>query len=80
MELYTSYLQTLNFQAINERPASGPQSSSVLHLPYIYKCLQRSWAGGIMLIELKLEAVVFHVKLLSLECSRLGNRPHEVSF
>lgn len=76
IESYTSYLQTLTFQPINERPTSVPQSTSSL---YIYKCLQRSWAGGIMLIELKLDPVAFHVKLLSLECSRLSNRPHEVS-
>ena len=40
----------------------------------LYKCLQRSWQGGIMLIELLFQADKFMVKLYTLERSRLGNQ------
>ena len=40
----------------------------------LYKCLQRSWQGGIMLIELLFQANKFMVKLYTLERSRLGNQ------
>ena len=53
------------------QPASQAQSSSSLRL---YKCLQRSWQGGIMLIELLFQADQFMVKLYTLERSRLGNQ------
>ena len=40
----------------------------------LYKCLQRSWKGGIMLIELLFQSDKFMVKLYTLERSRLGNQ------
>ena len=66
---YLEYLKTLNFHLINERPPTrqGRHSLSPSHTPlthplYLYKCLQRSWTGGIMLIDMSFisRQIVFH--------------------
>lgn len=89
LSLYIQYLhEALGFQPINERPApipsrqrssrpGTPQRShpSSTHLSKLYKCLQRSWPGGIILIELLFKEEDFHVKLFTLESSRLVKQP-----
>ena len=72
---YIAYLQSMGFQAIAERsshrqrppPANAPTHSK------LYKCLQRWWAGGIILVELCFHGDDFLVKLYSVEASRLLN-------
>ena len=83
---YIEYLQSLGFQTINERPpiisarhkdGSRTPSRPVL-IPSsqrLYKCLQRSWPGGIILTEVLFQDDMFHVKLYTLESSRLINQP-----
>ena len=79
---YLEYLKTLHFHLINERPPTrqGHHSLSPSHVPlthplHLYKCLQRSWTGGIMLIDMSFINNLFHVKLYSIERSRLSNLP-----
>ena len=72
LDMYIEYLKTLHFHPIEERerqPSTHPLSHS------LYKCLQRSFSGGIVLIELSFQTSLFHVKLFSLESSRLSNVP-----
>ena len=88
LTLYIGYLQSLGFQEINERelvPSKQKQgqqmtvaaSSSLTSLSSLklYKCLQRSWVGGIILMELMFHDDKFMVKLFTLESSRLVNQP-----
>lgn len=58
------------------RPPTHPSMATQLQQSSLrlYKCLQRSWQGGIMLIELLFQADKFMVKLYTLEKSRLGNQ------
>lgn len=72
LSLYISYLISLGFQIINERASTKVKSSSqsTLSLPP-YKCLQRSWPGGIIMVELFFHEDNFLVKLYTLEGSRL---------
>lgn len=80
---YIKYLNSLGFQAINERTSTKPKSSSRVasktltsslphSFPHWYKCLQRSWPGGIVMVELMFQDKNFLVKLYTLERSRLG--------
>lgn len=78
---YINYLLVLGFQIINERALSKikpssrtptkllPQTAPLSAPPY--KCLQRSWPGGIIMLELMFQEQVFLVKLYTLEGSRL---------
>lgn len=76
LSLYINYLISLGFQIVNERASStvkpghasskAPPSSTPL-----YKCLQRSWPGGILMVELMFQQHYFLVKLYTLEGSRL---------
>ena len=52
-------------------PTPSPPTPSPLPPLKLYKCLQRSWHGGIMLVELLFRGDRFHVKLYTLESSRL---------
>lgn len=79
---YILYQQSLGFQAITER-TSTPSSKSRPPLtthhsqpasPRLYKCLQRSWTGGIILVELGYQGNNFLVKLYTLELSRVVNQ------
>ena len=83
---YIEYLQSLGFQTINERPpiisarhkdGSRTPSRPVLvpSSQRLYKCLQRSWPGGIILTEVLFQEDMFYVKLYTLERSRLINQP-----
>ena len=83
---YIEYLHSLGFQTINERPpivsarhkdGSRTPSRPVLFSSSqrLYKCLQRSWPGGIILTEVLFQEDMFHVKLYTLESSRLINQP-----
>lgn len=58
------------------RPPAHPSLASQIQPSSLclYKCLQRSWKGGIILIELLFQADKFMVKLYTLERSRLGNQ------
>ena len=76
---YIGYLQSLGFQAIAERsPTLTSRVGGKPPTPHItnklYKCLQRWWAGGIILAELCFYDDNFVVKLYSLEASRLNNQ------
>lgn len=79
---YIGYLQSLGFQAIAERIATptsrGGGRPPPAHTTHVtnkhYKCLQRWWAGGIILAELCFYDDNFVVKLYSLEASRLNDR------
>lgn len=84
LSLYISYLQSLSFHLINERevgvakqkpqqPTTSVTSSGTPTMKH-YKCLQRSWVGGIILIELMFHEDKFMVKLFTLESSRLVNQ------
>ena len=73
LKQYIEYLITLKFHPIEERQRHPPSHPHTTH-PH-YKCLQRSWSGGIMLIELSFQMSLFHVKLFSLESSRLTSAP-----
>ena len=73
---YINYLLVLGFQLINERAHSKVKPSS--RAPKVpqpqaipYKCLQRSWLGGIIMVELLFQQQLFVVKLYTLEGSRL---------
>ena len=79
---YVQYLQVLGFQVINQRASSqvkagqGSRTASThphtpLPPPTPYKCLQRSWPGGIIMVELSFQDQTFLVKLYTLEGSRL---------
>ena len=82
---YCDYLKSLNFLLINESAplAASPKRTRKLQnknaatvkqdkSPELYQCFQRSWPGGIMLVDLTfLQKKVFCVKLFSLESSRL---------
>lgn len=74
--LYVDYLTSLGFQIINERasskvkPRPSPKSPSP-PLSMLYKCLQRSWLGGIMMVEVVMEKLQLLVRLYTLEGSRL---------
>lgn len=74
LSLYVEYLLILGFQVINERvlkPVPQPSSKPVQIVAPPYKCLQRSWPGGIIMVELSFQDQVFVVKLYTLEGSRL---------
>ena len=83
---YCHYLKSLNFLLINESApsAASPKRTRKFQnnsntatvkqdkIPDLYHCFQRSWPGGIMLVDLTfLQKKVFCVKLFSLESSRL---------
>ena len=85
---YCDYLRSLNFLPINESAplASSPKRTRKLQNnnnsktataksdkdPELYQSFQRSWPGGIMLVDLTfLQRRTFCVKLFSLESSRL---------
>ena len=84
---YCEYLKSLNFLQINEstplacspkRPRKLQNDNSKTAAtkfdkdPNLYQCFQRSWPGGIMLVDLTfLQKKTFCVKLFSLESSRL---------
>ena len=55
---------------------SFPQPSPLLSVPpqKLYKCMQRSWSHGIILVELTFHEERFDVKLLTLESSRLNGQ------
>ena len=76
LSLYIEYLVSLGFQIVNERASSNvkPKRASSKALPKpspLYKCLQRSWPGGILMVELVFQNQHFVVKLYTLEGSRL---------
>lgn len=83
LSLYITYLSSLGFQAINERsaskqrkPVTSKKAQSAASLPPTqsrlpYKCLQRSWPGGIIMVEILFQENNFLVKLYTLEKSRL---------
>lgn len=84
---YCHYLKSLNFLQINESTPlaaspkrmrhgksqeSNPTTVKLDKVPELYRCFQRSWPGGIMLVDLTfLQKKTFCVKLFSLESSRL---------
>ena len=55
---------------------SHPQAPPLLSVPpqKLYKCMQRSWSHGIILVELTFHEERFDVKLLTLESSRLNGQ------
>ena len=57
-------------------PTCPPQSATPTQAPpqRFYKCMQRSWTHGIILIELTVRDERFDVKLLTLESSRLSGQ------
>lgn len=79
--LYIEYLISLGFQIINERTSSKVKSrssnktSSSPPSPPLYKCLQRSWLGGIMMVEVMVQQLQLLVRLYTLEGSRLQQSP-----
>ena len=72
LTLYMDYLNSLGFQTVNERASSKvkPRKAPPSPTP-LYKCLQRSWPGGILMVELMFQQHHFVVKLYTLEGSRL---------
>ena len=89
LKAYTEYLESLGFCPIIERPPTladravpATPSKGVLGkphteltLPKFYKSLQKSLPGGIILVELVFQGRVLHVKMFSLEGSRLNESP-----
>ena len=87
LDKYCHYLKSLNFLQINESAPSAASPKRTRKLqnnnkkaatvkpdedPELYQCFQRSWPGGIMLMDLTfLQKKTFCVKLFSLESSRL---------
>lgn len=80
---YILYQQSLGFQAITERSSTQPHKHRQAHTthqsqptpaPKLYKCLQRSWTSGIILVELCYQGNNFLVKLYTLESTRLVNQ------
>ena len=79
---YILYQQSLGFEAIMERSSAQPpkhRHTPTTHqaqtpAPKLYKCLQRSWTGGIILVELCYQGNTFLVKLYTLESTRLVNQ------
>ena len=73
--LYIDYLISLGFQIINERASvkvrAGKPSSPTPVVSPLYKCLQRSWAGGILMAEATCQHHHLLVTLYTLEGSRL---------
>lgn len=88
LSLYIQYLKTLNFEEITEQVTTAPprqrekgSARTPTQPPYpfivpqkLYKCMQRSWTHGIILIELTFRDERFDVKLLTLESSRLNGQ------
>lgn len=68
--LYINYLISLGFQRVNERTSSKVKPARASSKP-LYKCLQRSWPGGIIMLELSFSRDSFVVQLYTLEGSRL---------
>lgn len=74
--LYIDYMTSLGFQLINERSSSKlkprpPHKSTTPPTSSLYKCLQRSWPGGIMMVEVMVQRLQLLVRLYTLEGSRL---------
>ena len=72
--LYIDYLTSLGFQVINERASSKVKSRPSPKSPppsLLYKCLQRSWPAGVMMVEVLIEHLELTVRLYTLEGSRL---------
>jgi len=83
---YCQYLESLNFVRINESTPLTVSPKKTRHVKSqekmaavksekpseLYQCFQRSWPGGIMLVDLTfLQKKIFHVRLFSLESTRL---------
>ena len=83
---YCHYLESLNFVHINEstpltvspkktRHGRSQESTATVKSEkpsQLYQCFQRSWPGGIMLVDITfLQKKIFHVRLFSLESTRL---------
>ena len=83
---YCQYLESLNFVRINESTPLSVSPKKIRHSKsegsmasvksekpsQLYQCFQRSWPGGIMLVDLTfLQKKMFHVRLFSLESTRL---------
>ena len=90
MKAYMDYLESLGFQLIVERPATtadrtvtatpsrgavGGKPHAEVTLPKFYKSLQKALPGGIIVIELMFLGCVFHIKMFTLEGSRLNESP-----
>ena len=73
LKLYLKYLGSLGFQDINERTSSKRKATGHKHqsTQKLYKCMQRSWAEGIVMVEVLFQGFSFVVKLYTLELSRL---------
>ena len=77
ISLYINYLNNLGFQLIKERSSSKQRTTTSVSSKTCSssssssKCLQRSWPGGIIIVELIFQDNNFLVKLYTLERSRL---------